>query len=67
MKRILTILICLTLLVLTYLNITTITNRLADYFKSTPTVISQPKNQYAKNKDYMYVQLTEDYKPYNYH
>lgn len=66
MKRILTIIVCLVLLTLTFIYNDKIANRLADYFKSTPNVSVIPKNQYAKSKDYKYVQITENFTPYNY-
>lgn len=66
MKRIITILICILLLVVSYLYIDKISNKLADLFRSTPRVATLTKNQYARNKDYKYVQITEDYTPYNY-
>ena len=66
MKRIITIIICLLLLVGTYLYIDKISNKLANYFKSTPSVKIADKNQYAKEKNYEYVQITNDFIPYNY-
>ena len=66
MKRFITILICIGLLALTILNLNRITNKLANYFKSTPKANIQAKNQYSKNKNYEYIQLTDNFEPYNY-
>lgn len=66
MKRIITILICILLLVLSFMYLDKISNKLANYFRSTPKVSMVEKNQYARNKDYKYVQITDDFTPYNY-
>ena len=66
MKRIITIIICILLLVLSFLYLDKISNRLANLFRSTPRVSNIEKNQYARNKDYKYVQITNDFTPYNY-
>lgn len=66
MKRIITILVCICLLVFSIVYLDKISNRLADYFKSTPNVSISSKNQYAKEKNYEYVQITNDFTPYNY-
>ena len=65
-KRILTIIICLILIGVTIFYLDKITNKLASYFNSTPKVSLEKKNQYAKEKTYHYVQITDNYIPYNY-
>jgi transglutaminase/protease-like cytokinesis protein 3 len=65
-KRILTILICLILIGATAFYLDKITSKLASYFNSTPKVSIEKKNQYAKEKDYKYVQTTDTFIPYNY-
>ena len=62
MKRIITIVICVLLIVLTVVFLNRITNRLAYYFKGTPNVRLEAKNQYAKEKNYKYVQITDNFK-----
>ena len=66
MKRVISIIICISLIVLTVVFLNKITNRLAYYFKGTPNVKLEAKNQYAKEKDYKYVQITNNFTPYNY-
>ena len=66
MKRIITIIICIGMLVATFLYLTKISNKLANYFNNTPKVSKIEKNQYAKEKDYSYVQITDNFIPYNY-
>ena len=65
-KRILTIIICLILIIGTILYLDKISTKLASFFNSTPKVSIEKKNQYAKEKDYAYVQITDNYVPYNY-
>ena len=48
MKRFLTLTICISLLVVTYMYNNRITNKLANLFKSTPNVAVEKKNQYSK-------------------
>ena len=65
-KRILTILICLVLTGTTIFYLDKITTKLASFFNSTPKVSIEEKNQYAKEKDYAYLQTTDKFVPYNY-
>ena len=65
-KRILTIIICLILIGATIFYLDKITNRISSYFNGTPKVSLEKKNQYAKEKSYAYVQITDNYVPYNY-
>ena len=66
MKRLITIIICILLLVMSFLYLDKISNKLANLFRSTPRVSNIEKNQYAREKDYKYVQITNDFTPYNY-
>ncbi len=66
MKRVIVIIVCIALLSCTYIFKDKICNKLANYFKSTPDVQIASKNQYAKEKNYEYVQITNDFTPYNY-
>lgn len=65
-KRIITIIICLILIGFTTLYFDKITNKLASFFNDTPKVVFEKKNQYAKEKSYKFVQVTENFVPYNY-
>ena len=38
---------------------------IANYFTTTPTIVVEKKNQYAKNMSFEYVQITDDFVPYN--
>ena len=66
MKRFLTLTICIALLALTYVYNNKVTNKLANLFKSTPTVVAEKKNQYSKGVNYEYLQITDNFVPYNY-
>ena len=66
MKKIITIIICLALIGGTVFYMDKIANRLAYYFRNTPNISKKEKNQYAKGNNYKYVQITEDFIPYNY-
>ena len=66
MKRIITILLSLGIIAVTFIYLNKISNRLSTYFNNTPKVPKILKNQYAKEKDYQYVQITDDFVPYNY-
>ena len=65
-KRLLTLLICICLLGFTIYKLDSIVNIAKNFFNNTPTLSIEKKNQYSKNKDYDFVQISKDYKPYNY-
>lgn len=66
MKRhLLTILLCLVLTGVVVYKIDFIVNYISKYFNSTPNIVVEKKNQYAKNLDFEYVQITDDFVPYN--
>ncbi len=65
-KRLLTLLICICLLGFTIYKLDSIVNIAKKFFNNTPTLSIEKKNQYSKNKDYDFVQISKDYKPYNY-
>lgn len=66
MKRILTIILCVLMLGLTFFYIDDISNYLANYLDSTHKITNIEKNKYSKNTNYDYVQITNDFVPYNY-
>lgn len=65
-KRIITLLLCLSLTGLVVYKLDAIVNIIAEYFNNTPKVVLDNKNQYARNIDYEFVQITDDFVPYNY-
>lgn len=65
-KRLLTLLICICLLGFTIYKLDSIVNIAKKFFNNTPALSIEKKNQYSKNKDYDFVQISKDYKPYNY-
>lgn len=65
-KRIITLLLCLSITGLVVYKLDAIVSIIAEYFNSTPKVVLDNKNQYARNIDYEFVQITDDFVPYNY-
>lgn len=47
------------------LELDTIVKVIANYFNTTPSIVVEKKNQYAKNLSFEYVQITNDFVPYN--
>mgnify|MGYP005952795721 FL=1 len=65
-KRLLTFLLCICILGFTIYKLDSIVNIAKKFFNNTPTLSIEKKNQFSKNKDYDFVQISKDYKPYNY-
>ena len=65
-KRLLTLLLCICILGFTIYKLDSIVNIAKKFFNNTPTLSIEKKNQFSKNKDYDFVQISKDYKPYNY-
>lgn len=65
-KKLLTLLICICLLGFTICKLNNIVNITKNFFNNTPTLSIEKKNQFSKNKNYDFVQISKDYKPYNY-
>ncbi|MCH5166297.1 MAG: transglutaminase domain-containing protein [Erysipelotrichales bacterium] len=66
MKRFLTIIICLLLMGASIYKLPTITDKISSYFYSTQKVVLTDKNFYAKDANYKYVSITDDFVPYNF-
>lgn len=66
MKRIVTILICILFIAATSYKLPKITDKISSYFYTTPKVLLQNKNFYAKNASYEYVSITDTMAPYNF-
>lgn len=65
-KRIITFLICIALCLFTYTEIDAITIYAKKWFKTTPSVVLDQKNEYSKGIDYKFVSISKDFIPYNY-
>lgn len=66
MKRLITLLICLSLILFTIIEFDTITNKIITHFTYSEKIAITNKNKYAKEKNYEYVQITKDFIPYSY-
>lgn len=66
MKRILTLIICCTIIGASALKLDDITEVINNYFYSTQTVVLPEENKYAKNQKYEYVSTTDSFVPYNF-
>lgn len=67
MKRhLFTLILCSILTFLVIYKLDDIVNLCAPLFNETPKVVLEDKNRYAKNKNYEYVNITEDFVPYNF-
>lgn len=64
-KRIITILLCILITLLVVYKLDPIVNLIAGYFNSTPSIVVEKKNQYAKNLSFEYVEITNNFVPYN--
>ena len=62
-KRLLTLLLCICILGFTIYKLDSIVNIAKKFFNNTPTLSIEKKNQFSKNKDYDFVQISKDYKP----
>lgn len=65
-RRILTLLVCAVITGFVIVNLNTITNYIAEFFYSTPSIAKIEKNRFAKEQDYEFVQISHDFVPYNY-
>lgn len=65
-RRILTLLVCAVITGFAIINLNTITNCMAKFFYSTPTIAKIEKNRFAKEVDYDFIQISDDFVPYNY-
>lgn len=66
MKRLLTLLICFSIVGTTIVKLPEITETINDYFYSAQTVVLPEENKYAKNQTYEYVSVTNNFVPYNF-
>lgn len=65
-RRLFTLIVCGVLLSFTIYKLDSIVNITKKFFDITQKIIVEDKNQYAKNKDYNFVQITDNFVPYNY-
>ena len=65
-RRIFTLLLCIIISVFVIYKLDPISEHLAKYFYSTPTISAPEKNRFAKEIDYDFVQISKDFVPYNY-
>lgn len=66
MKNIIVPLICVLLIIGTFILIDPITDKLVSTIIDEKTLVILPGNKYTKDKSYKYVELTNDYVPYSY-
>ena len=66
MKRLLTIIICLFLLSASIYKLPLITDKISSYIYSTQKVVLIEKNPYAKDANYQFISITDDFVPYNF-
>ncbi len=66
MKRLFTIVICLIILGASVVKLPEITETINSYFYASQTVVLPEKNNYAKNQEYEFVKVTDDFVPYNF-
>ena len=64
-KYIFTVILCIALSTVVIYKLDSITNYIASYFNATPKVVLENPNQYAKKMNFEYVQITDDFVPYN--
>ena len=62
-RRLFTLIVCGVLLSFTIYKLDSIVNITKKFFDITQKIIVEDKNQYAKNKDYNFVQITDDFVP----
>ncbi len=65
-RRILTLLLCIGMFFAVIYKLDDITDYISQYFHTTPTVVVENKNKYAKSESYDYVQYTNNFIPYNF-
>lgn len=66
MKKTLSLIICLLSILFLLLNINSITDYLSDFLESEKKVYISSPNNYTKNDNFKFVQLSNDYIPYSY-
>lgn len=66
MKKIIIPLISIVIIILTIIFLNPITDKVANFVKNEPSLVIKASNLYTKNKDYLYVQRTDNYIPYSY-
>ncbi len=65
-RRLFTLLVCTLITAFIIINLNAITNYIAEFFYSTPSIAKLEKNRFAKEEDYEFVQISDDFVPYNY-
>lgn len=69
MKKLINLLITMSLiaaLIYVCVNSNELSDRLVDFLDRDPKIYVKEKNDYYKNNDYLFIQNTDDFKPYNY-
>ncbi len=66
MKKVIIPIICVILLALAFYKSNAISTLIANKVTSSPNLAIPEKNEYAKNKSYQFVQLTDSFIPYSY-
>lgn len=66
MKRFFTLIICCALVGTVCYKLDNITDLVIKYFSATQKVVKAEKNKYAKDYDFEFVKISEDFVPYNY-
>lgn len=66
MKKFITPILCLFILLTTFIFLSPITDSFSSLISDETSLVLKPQNNYTKNKDYLYVQRTNDYVPYSF-
>lgn len=66
MKKTISLIICVLIAILVFLNIDNIANFIADFIEPDKTVKIASSNEYKKNYDFKFVQMSQNYVPYSY-
>lgn len=66
MKRLFTLILCATIIGGTFYKRDYLTDKIMEYFQTTPLVQMENKNKYSKEHSYEFVKITDDFVPYNY-
>lgn len=66
MRKVLIPFICIVIVATTFIFINPITDKISKIVTKEPKLVIKTSNQYTKNKDYLYVQKTNDFIPYSY-
>lgn len=66
MKKLIIPIVCIILIAVTTIYLEPVTNILADAISGKEKLVISPGNEYTKDRDYLFVQRTEDYVPYSY-